>query len=69
MGLPQLPFNTSPPQLIVTDIGANPVAVRKPSSCCSTPIGLKQLLYGPIAGPPRNSAQIGHARMTGTRAR
>jgi phospholipid/cholesterol/gamma-HCH transport system substrate-binding protein len=57
VGLPKLPFNTSPPQLI-TDIGANPVGYGNPQLLLNFD-GLKQLLYGPIAGPPRNPAQIG----------
>jgi phospholipid/cholesterol/gamma-HCH transport system substrate-binding protein len=57
VGLPALPFNTSPPQLI-TDIGADPVNYGNPQVLLNFD-GLKQLLYGPIAGPPRNPAQIG----------
>ncbi|OBK18739.1 MCE family protein [Mycobacterium asiaticum] len=57
LGLPQLPFNTPPPQLI-TDIGANPVVYGNQQLLINSDL-LKQLLYGPIVGPPRNSAQIG----------
>ncbi|OBG27363.1 MCE family protein [Mycobacterium sp. 852002-51057_SCH5723018] len=57
LGLPKLPFNTNPPQLI-TDIGADPVGYGNPQLLINSDL-LKQLLYGPIAGPPRNSAQIG----------
>ena len=57
MGLPKLPFNTSPPQFI-TDIGADPVGYGNPQLLINSDL-LKQLLYGPIAGPPRNSAQVG----------
>jgi phospholipid/cholesterol/gamma-HCH transport system substrate-binding protein len=57
VGLPKLPFNTNPPQLI-TDIGANPVGYGNPQVLINSDL-LKQLLYGPIAGPPRNSAMIG----------
>ena len=57
LGLPQLPFNTPPPQLI-TDIGANPVGYGNQQLLINSDL-LKQLLYGPIEGPPRNSAQIG----------
>jgi hypothetical protein len=57
MGLPKLPFNTNPPQLI-TDIGADPAGYGNPQLLINSDL-LKQLLYGPIAGPPRNSAQIG----------
>jgi phospholipid/cholesterol/gamma-HCH transport system substrate-binding protein len=57
VGLPHPAFNTSPPQLI-TDIGADPVGYGNPQLLLNSDL-LKQLLYGPIAGPPRNSAQIG----------
>ncbi|WP_374024458.1 MCE family protein [Mycobacterium sp. HNNTM2301] len=57
VGLPALPFNTAPPQLIA-DIGADPVGYGNPQLLINSDL-LKQLLYGPIAGPPRNSAQIG----------
>jgi phospholipid/cholesterol/gamma-HCH transport system substrate-binding protein len=57
LGLPTLPFNTNPPQL-VSDIGADPVGYGNPQLLINSDL-LKQLLYGPIAGPPRNSAQIG----------
>jgi phospholipid/cholesterol/gamma-HCH transport system substrate-binding protein len=57
MGLPKLPFNTNPKQLI-TDIGADPVGYGNPQLLINSDL-LKQLLYGPIAGPPRNSAQVG----------
>ena len=57
MGLPKIPFNTAPPQLI-SDIGANPTQYGNPQLLINSDL-LKQLLYGPIAGPPRNSAQIG----------
>jgi phospholipid/cholesterol/gamma-HCH transport system substrate-binding protein len=57
VGLPKLPFNTSPPQLIA-DTGANPVNFGNPQLLLNFD-GLKQLLYGPIPGPPRNPAQIG----------
>jgi virulence factor Mce-like protein len=57
LGLPQLPFNTPPPQLI-TDIGANPVVYGNQQLLINSD-ALKQLLYGPIQGPPRNPAQIG----------
>jgi phospholipid/cholesterol/gamma-HCH transport system substrate-binding protein len=50
-------FNTSA-KLVVTDIGANPVVYGNPQLLINSDL-LKQLLYGPIAGPPRNSAQIG----------
>ncbi len=57
MGLPNLPFGSNPPQFI-TDIGANPVQYGNPQLLINSDL-LKQLLYGPIPGPPRNSAQVG----------
>jgi virulence factor Mce-like protein len=57
LGLPQLPFNTPPPQLIA-DIGANPAVYGNQQLLINSDL-LKQLLYGPIEGPPRNSAQVG----------
>ncbi len=57
MGLPRIEFNTNPKQLI-TDIGANPTQYGNPQLLINSDL-LKQLLYGPIAGPPRNSAQVG----------
>jgi phospholipid/cholesterol/gamma-HCH transport system substrate-binding protein len=57
VGLPELPFNTNPPQL-VADIGANPSGYGNQQVLLNFD-GLKQLLYGPIAGPPRNPAQVG----------
>jgi len=57
VGLPKLPFNTNPPQLI-TDIGADPVGYGNPQLLINSDL-LKQLLYGPIPGPPRNSIGVG----------
>ncbi|OBG96197.1 MCE-family protein [Mycobacterium sp. E3251] len=57
LGLPAIPFNSAPPQFI-TDIGANPVGYGNPQLLINSDL-LKQLLYGPIAGPPRNSAMVG----------
>jgi phospholipid/cholesterol/gamma-HCH transport system substrate-binding protein len=58
LGLPKLPFNTNA-KLLVADTGANPVVYGNPQLLINSDL-LKQLLYGPIVGPPRNSAQIGH---------
>ena len=44
--------------ILVTDIGANPVEYGNQQLLLNSDC-LKQLLFGPIAGPPRNSAQIG----------
>jgi phospholipid/cholesterol/gamma-HCH transport system substrate-binding protein len=57
LDLPKRPFNTSA-KVVVTDIGTNPVQYGNPQLLINSDL-LKQLLYGPIAGPPRNSAQIG----------
>ena len=57
MGLPKLPFN-SKAKLLVADTGANPVQYGNPQVLLNFD-GLKQLLYGPIDGPPRNPAQVG----------
>ena len=56
-GLPKLPFNTSR-STVVTDIGANPWEYGNQHLLLNSDF-LKQLLSGPIAGPPRNTAQIG----------
>jgi phospholipid/cholesterol/gamma-HCH transport system substrate-binding protein len=55
--LPKLPFNTKA-KYVVADTGANPWKYGNPQMLLNFD-GLKQLLYGPIAGPPRNSAQVG----------
>ena len=57
MGMPKLPFNTKA-KLLVADTGANPVGYGNPQVLLNFD-GLKQLLYGPIDGPPRNPAQVG----------
>ncbi|WP_233147973.1 MCE family protein [Mycobacterium sp. IS-836] len=55
--LPVVPPNTAPP-FVVADVGANPWQYGNQGILLNSD-GLKQLLYGPIDGPPRNSAQIG----------
>jgi phospholipid/cholesterol/gamma-HCH transport system substrate-binding protein len=57
LDLPNRPFNTSAKQL-VADTGANPVQYGNQQLLLNFD-GLKQLLYGPIDGPPRNPAQVG----------
>jgi phospholipid/cholesterol/gamma-HCH transport system substrate-binding protein len=57
MGMPQLPFN-SKAKVLVADTGSNPVQYGNPNLLLNFD-GLKQLLYGPIDGPPRNPAQVG----------
>lgn len=56
--LPDMPMNTRPP-FVVTDTGANSTQYGNQGILLNSD-GLKQLLFGPIDGPPRNSAQIGH---------
>ena len=57
MGLPNLPFEARPP-FLVADVGANPWKFGNQGILVNSD-ALKQFLYGPIDGPPRNSAQIG----------
>ena len=52
-----LAFNTFPP-FDVADVGSNPWKYGNPSNMGNSDL-LKQLLYGPIDGPPRNTAQVG----------
>jgi phospholipid/cholesterol/gamma-HCH transport system substrate-binding protein len=56
-GLPVIPFDVSP-KFVVADVGANPMEYGNPQLMINSD-GLKNLLYGPIAGPPRNIFQIG----------
>jgi phospholipid/cholesterol/gamma-HCH transport system substrate-binding protein len=58
MGMPKLPFNTKA-KLLVADTGANPVGYGNPQLLINSDL-LKQLLYGPIDGPPRNSVGVGN---------
>jgi phospholipid/cholesterol/gamma-HCH transport system substrate-binding protein len=58
LDLPNHHFDTNA-KLLVADTGANPVQYGNPQLLWNSDL-LKQLLYGPIVGPPRNSAQIGH---------
>lgn len=55
--LPVVPFDSRPP-FVVTDVGTNPAEYGNQSLLINSD-GLKQALYGPIDGPPRNSAQVG----------
>ena len=57
MGLPNVPFEYVPPML-VADVGANPWRYGNQGILLNSD-ALKQALFGPIDGPPRNSAQIG----------
>jgi virulence factor Mce-like protein len=55
--LPNTPPGVRPP-FVVTDIGANPFQYGNQGILLNAD-GLKQALFGPLDGPPRNSAQIG----------
>jgi phospholipid/cholesterol/gamma-HCH transport system substrate-binding protein len=55
--LPVVPFDVAPP-FVVADVGANPMEYGNPQLLWNSD-ALKQLLYGPITGPPRNSFQVG----------
>jgi virulence factor Mce-like protein len=55
--LPAVPFDSRPPY-VITDVGANPAQYGNQGLLLNSD-GLKQLLFGPIDGPPRNSAQVG----------
>jgi ABC-type transporter Mla subunit MlaD len=55
--LPVVPNNFRPP-FLVADVGANPWAYGNQGILLNSD-GLKEALFGPIDGPPRNSAQIG----------
>jgi len=56
-GLPAVPPGMRPP-FVVGDVGANPWAYGNQGPLVNSD-ALKQLLYGPIDGPPRNTAQVG----------
>lgn len=56
-GLPEVGFEQRPP-FIVTDINANPGQYGNQGILLNSD-ALKQALYGPLDGPPRNTAQIG----------
>jgi phospholipid/cholesterol/gamma-HCH transport system substrate-binding protein len=55
--LPVVPPDVAPPY-VVADVGANPWQYGNQQLLINSD-GLKQLLYGPIDGPPRNVTQIG----------
>jgi hypothetical protein len=57
LGLPVVPPESKPP-LVIADVGANPMKYGNQGILLNSD-GLKQWLFGPIPGPPRNSAQIG----------
>ena len=55
--MPLLPIGKFPP-FLVADVGANPWKYGNQGVLLNSD-ALKQALFGPISGPPRNSAQIG----------
>jgi phospholipid/cholesterol/gamma-HCH transport system substrate-binding protein len=55
--LPEVPPNFTPPQ-VIGDVGSNPSQYGN-SGILLNSEGLKNWLFGPLDGPPRNSAQIG----------
>jgi ABC-type transporter Mla subunit MlaD len=55
--LPAVPNGKRPP-FLVADVGANPWKYGNQGVLLNSD-ALKQALFGPIQGPPRNSAQIG----------
>jgi virulence factor Mce-like protein len=57
LSLPNVPKGERPP-FIVTDVGTNPWKYGNQGILLNSD-GLKQMLFGPIDGPPRNVAQIG----------
>ncbi|ANI41051.1 MCE family protein [Mycolicibacterium vaccae] len=57
LGLPEMPAEFVPP-LLVADVGSNPAQYGN-SGILLNSEGLKNWLFGPLDGPPRNTAQIG----------
>ncbi len=55
--LPKVPFQKHPP-FVIADVNANPAQYGNEGILLNSD-GLKQALFGPIDGPPRNTAQIG----------
>jgi phospholipid/cholesterol/gamma-HCH transport system substrate-binding protein len=57
LGLPDVPPEFRPP-LVISDMGTNPARYGNQGLLLNSD-ALKQWLFGPIPGPPRNTAQIG----------
>jgi phospholipid/cholesterol/gamma-HCH transport system substrate-binding protein len=57
LGLPEQPPEFRPP-IIISDVGSNPMKYGNQGILLNSD-ALKQWLFGPLAGPPRNTAQIG----------
>ncbi len=62
-GLPRVPPDVAP-TYVVTDVGANPWQYGNPQLLINSDL-LKQLLYGPLDGPPRNTMQYGQYQANG----
>jgi virulence factor Mce-like protein len=62
-GLPNIPPDVAPPY-VITDVGANPFQYGNPQILINSDF-LKQLLYGPLDGPPRNTMQYGQYQANG----
>ena len=56
-GLPHVPYEARPP-LVIADVGTNPAKYGNQGILLNSD-ALKQWLFGPLDGPPRNTAQIG----------
>jgi virulence factor Mce-like protein len=56
-GAPNIPYEARPPY-VIADVGFNPAQYGNQGILLNSD-ALKQWLFGPIDGPPRNSAQIG----------
>jgi phospholipid/cholesterol/gamma-HCH transport system substrate-binding protein len=56
-GLPRVPYEARPP-LVIADVGTNPAKYGNQGILLNSD-ALKQWLFGPLDGPPRNTAQIG----------
>lgn len=57
LGLPDLPANFVPP-FVLGDVGSNPARYGNQGLLLNSD-ALKNYLFGPLDGPPRNTAQIG----------
>ena len=57
VGLPRVAPGARPP-IIIADVGSNPTRYGNQGILLNSD-GLKQWLFGPLDGPPRNTAQVG----------
>ena len=56
-GLPNVPYEARPP-FVVADVGWNPGRYGNQGLLVNSD-ALKNMLFGPLDGPPRNTAQVG----------